>query len=130
MYSTQQQPTHPIKIILYNIHSPNHHLLLYSCLPWLWDHVYLCFLEDESSFSVKLDRNVALLDGRNGSLFYFPPSHRLSLSHSVSCNSQIEERKEGMRKKEKGEERTKEEVCDMKRDIALFYNCESNECRS
>jgi hypothetical protein len=79
---------------------------------------------------VTLDRNVALLDGRNGSLFYFPPSHRLSLSHSVSCNSQIEERKEGMRKKEKRAERKKEEVCDMKRDIALFYNCESNECRS
>jgi hypothetical protein len=40
----------------------------------------------------------------------FPPSHRLSLSHSVSFVSQNEESKEGMRKKEKGEERKKEEV--------------------
>jgi hypothetical protein len=38
----------------------------------------------------------------------FPPSHRLILSHSVSFVSQTEESKEGMRKKEKGEERKKE----------------------
>jgi hypothetical protein len=33
-----------------------------------------------------------------------------------------------MRKKEKEEERTKDEACDLKRDNTPFYNSESNEC--
>jgi hypothetical protein len=45
----------------------------------------------------------------------FPPSSRLSLSHSVSFVSQIKESKEGMRKKEKGEERKKEEVRELQK---------------
>jgi hypothetical protein len=45
----------------------------------------------------------------------FPPSRRLSLSHSVSFVSQIKESKEGMRKKEKGEERKKEEVRELQK---------------
>jgi hypothetical protein len=59
--------------------------------------------------------------------FYLTVSYFPTQSPVISQNA---ERRKRMRKKEKGEERMKGKACDLQRDNALFYKCESDECRS